>query len=66
MSAKRHLIQLDVTNSDIDRNNDTYDLRALLKASAVTKWTYNLDNLDGTVACEVIEVAQQVYWSWLM
>ena len=40
-----HHIQLDVTFSDIDRNKDTYDLWALLKKSALTKGTYNLQNL---------------------
>jgi hypothetical protein len=34
-----------VTFSDIDRNKDTYDPWALLKKSAVTKGTYNLQNL---------------------
>ena len=40
-----HHIQFDVTFSDIDRNKDTYELWALLKKSAVTKGTYNLQNL---------------------
>ena len=40
-----HHIELDVTYSNIDRNKDTYDLWALLKNSAVTKGTYNLQNL---------------------
>ena len=34
-----------MTFSDIDRNKDTYDLWVLLKKSAVTKGTYNLQNL---------------------
>ena len=38
-------IQLGTSYVEIDKNNDTYDLWALLKKSAVTKGTYNLQNL---------------------
>jgi hypothetical protein len=34
-----------MTFSDIDRNKDTYDLWDLLKKSAETTGTYNLQNL---------------------
>ena len=40
-----HRIQLDVNYADIDKHKDTYDLCALLKKSAVTKGSYNLQNL---------------------
>ena len=38
-------IQLDTSYAEIDKNKDTYDLWAQLKKSAVTKGTYNLQNL---------------------
>jgi len=40
-----HHIYLDVNYDNIDKHKDTYDLWALLKKIAVTKGTYNLQNL---------------------
>jgi len=45
ISCQQRGPQLDVTYFDIDRNKDTYDVWSLLKKSAGTKGTYNLQNL---------------------